>query len=301
MIRGLISDIQRYSIHDGPGIRTLVFLKGCPLECLWCSNPESRKSSPEMLYSKIKCKRCDSCLSVCTPKAIEDIEGTKVIDRSICDICGKCVEACPNEAIEIAGRSMTVEEVMREVEKDVVFYRTSGGGITLSGGESLYQPEFSTALLQECHNRGLHTAVETCGFQAWDTLSKILPYTDLILYDLKCMDPTQHMLFTGVNNRIILENARKLALAKIPMIFRLPIIPGYNDSGADIKAAAEFIVTLDRVEEVELLPYHRLGEAKYQKLGIQYKLEGVSPPSIDHMQEISLIIESYGLEPHIGG
>jgi pyruvate formate lyase activating enzyme len=301
MAKGLISHIQRYSIHDGPGIRTLVFFKGCPLTCLWCSNPETQKSSPEVLYSKIKCKNCDHCLSACNLNAIEDIDGGKAINRSLCDTCGMCVEACPNEALEIAGRSMTTEEVLIEVEKDMVFYRSSGGGITLSGGESLSQPEFSTKLLRDCYNRGIHTALETCGYQTWETLATMLPYTDLVLYDLKCMDPEKHKLLTGVSNRIILENARKVASEKIPMIVRLPVIPGYTDSEANIKAAAEFIATLDGVTEVDLLPYHRLGEAKYEKLGIGYHLEGLSPPSNEQMKAISLILESYGLKTHIGG
>lgn len=301
MIRGIISDIQRYSIHDGPGIRTLVFFKGCPLTCLWCSNSESQNSSPEIMYSKDKCKNCERCLSVCAQKAIEDIEGDKVIDRSICNVCGNCVDACPNQALEIAGRSMTVEDVVRECEKDVVFYRSSGGGITLSGGESLFQPEFSTAILRECHKRGIHTAVETCGLQAWEKMSPMLPYTDLVLYDLKCMDPEKHMLLTGASNRVILENARNLALEKIPMIIRLPVVPGYNDSETNIRAAAEFVATLNSVMEVNLLPYHRLGETKYKKLGIEYKLENTSPPSNEHMEGTARIIESYGLETHIGG
>jgi pyruvate formate lyase activating enzyme len=301
MVRGLISHIQRYSIHDGPGIRTLVFFKGCPLTCLWCSNPETQKSSPEVLYSKIKCKSCDHCLSACALNAIEDIDGSKVIDRTLCDACGMCVEACPNEALEIAGRSMTTEKVLKEVEKDTVFYRSSGGGITLSGGESLAQAEFSTELLRKCYNRGIHTALETCGYQAWQTLAAMLPYTDLVLYDLKCMDPEKHKALTGVSNRIILENARKLALEKIPMIIRLPVIPGYTDSQTNIKAAAAFMATLEGVREVDLLPYHRLGEAKYQKLGIRYRLEGLLPPASEQMEAISRILKSYGLKTHIGG
>jgi len=297
----IIFNIQRYSIHDGPGIRTVVFFKGCPLRCLWCSNPESQRNMPEILYSNVKCKNCNKCISICPTKAIQDDEGEKVIDRSLCNNCGKCVEICPNEALEIVGQLMTVEEVMREVEKDLVFYRSSGGGVTLSGGECICYPEFSISLLKECYKGAIHTAIETSGFQKWDILKGILQYVDLVLYDLKCIDPIKHVQFTGVDNKIILENAQKIASEKISMIIRIPIIPGYNDSNENIKASAEFVTKLKGVNKIELLPYHRLGEYKYKKLGRKYKLESLSPPSKGHMQELSSIIESYGLEVQIGG
>lgn len=190
---------------------------------------------------------------------------------------------------------------MKEVEKDLIFYRSSGGGVTLSGGEPVYQPEFSVSLLKECHKRGIHTAIETCGFQKWDTLLRILQYVDLVLYDLKCMSSIEHVQFTGVDNKIILENAQKIASEKIPMIIRMPVIPGYNDSKANIKTTAEFVTKLKGVSKIDLLPYHRLGEPKYEKLGRKYKLEGISAPSEEYMQELLSIIECYELQVQIGG
>jgi len=299
--KGVIFDVQRYSIHDGPGIRTIVFFKGCPLRCLWCSNPESQKSVPEILYSHIKCKNCNKCILICPKKAISDNKGIKGIDYSLCDNCGKCVEACPNEALEMAGRLVSIEEIMKEVEKDIIFYRSSDGGVTLSGGECIYQSEFSICLLAEARKRGIHTAIETTGFQKWDILENILQYVDLVFYDLKYIDPIKHLKYAGVNNKLILENAQRIISKKIPMIVRIPVIPKYTDSKENIKAIAKFVSNLKEVKKIELLPYHRMGELKYKKLGRKYELEGVSSPSNEQMQELARIVKSYGLEVQIGG
>lgn len=299
--KGVIFNVQRYSINDGPGIRTVVFFKGCPLQCLWCCNPESQRNMPEILYSHKKCKNCNRCILICPKKAISDDKGIKAIDYSLCDNCGKCIEVCPEEALEMVRRLVTIEEIIREVEKDIVFYRSSGGGVTLSGGECTYQPEFAISLLLECRKRGIHTAIETCGFQKWDVLKNILQYVDLVLYDLKHINPVKHLKYTGVSNKLIFENAQRIVSKNIPMIIRIPIIPKYTASKENIKAIARFVSNLKEVKKIELLPYHGLGEPKYKKLGRKYELEGVPSPSSEQMQELAGIVKSYGLKCQIGG
>ena len=303
---GVVFNIQRYSIHDGPGIRTLVFLKGWPLRCLWCDNPESQQRDPEVVYDEDSCIRCETCINKCPLGALSNVQtsdGNWIIgiDRAICTNCGKCAESCVAEGLRMIGRYMSLSEVIREVERDRPFYKRSGGGVTLSGGEPSVQSEFATAILRECQARGIHTAIETCGYREWDALSGMLRYVNLVLYDLKHMDSKKHKLFTGVPNDLILQNAMRIARAEIPMIIRFPIIPGYTDEEGNIIATARFVAELGVVSEMHLVPYHRLGDFKYEKLGREYKLAGLQPPNESDMKRYVEIVESYGLKAQVGG
>jgi pyruvate formate lyase activating enzyme len=265
-ISGVVFDIQRYSIHDGPGIRTTVFLKGCPLSCTWCQNPESQSREAELLLNKNLCGGCGRCVAGCSAGA-NSLSGNRAeVDREKCLCCGACVETCPNQARRIAGKSLTVSEVMKEVLKDRKFYETSGGGITLSGGEATYQPEFASALFRKSKELVIHTALETCGYASWSVFERVLEYTDLVLYDIKHLDSGRHQRGTGFGNEIILENARRIAESK-PMKVRVPLIPGFNDSEHDIRSIANFVVSLPNQIEMELLAYNPLGEGKYERLG----------------------------------
>jgi len=264
-LKGCVFNIQRYSIHDGPGIRTTVFLKGCPLRCLWCQNPESQRKDPEILLFKDKCTRCGKCVEVCPTGASSLSAGSSLIDRSKCTGCGKCVDVCPNEARTLVGKSMTVEEVVKEVKKDTSFYNKSGGGVTISGGDALAQPEFSLAILKECKEAGIHTAIETTGYAPWATLEKLLKYTDFVLYDIKQMDSEKHYEGTKTRNPLILENARLVSKMK-PMKVRIPLIPGYNDSVENVRKTACFVRDELGIKDLEVLAYNKLGEAKYDRL-----------------------------------
>jgi len=261
-VKGVIFNIERYSIHDGPGIRTLVFMKGCPLRCLWCANPESQKRLPEVGFAEKNCIKCGRCLELCPVGAITESRKGREINREVCTSCGKCAEVCPTGALILWGREMTVKEVMEEVQKDIPFYLTSGGGVTISGGEPMMQSEFVGILLEECHRNGLHTAIETSGYANWESFERVLRHLNLVFYDLKQMDPVKHKEFTGVSNKLILENAKKIDSKGISMIIRIPIIPGYTDSEENIREIAKFTKELKTVREVNLLPYHRLGESK---------------------------------------
>jgi len=263
---GIVFNIQRYSIHDGPGIRTTVFLKGCPLRCFWCQNPESQSQEPEIFLKRDFCTLCGSCAEVCPAGAISFNSESSLIDRNLCIGCGKCVQVCPNDARELIGKSMTVDDVMTEVLKDIKFYRKSGGGVTLSGGDPLDQHEFSYELLKRCKELGLHTTIDTTGFASWEVLSKLLYYTDFVLYDIKCIDEKNHYSATGVLNRIILENAKRMYKAHKMMLIRVPLIPGFNDTVEEVKSIETFVHQELGETEIELLPYNKWGESKYRFL-----------------------------------
>lgn len=300
---GVIFNIQHYSIHDGPGIRTTVFLKGCPMYCLWCQNPESQASQPELFFVSEKCTGCGKCVEVCLEHAIEIYEGRSRTNREICKGAGKCAEVCPNEARNLMGRYVTVGEVFKDVAGDSIFYQRSGGGVTIGGGEPLAQPRFTVSLLKLCKDAGIHTAIDTCGYARWETAKQVLNFVDLVLYDFKHMDPVEHEKCTGVSNDLILENAKKIhhELA-IPMLARIPIIPGHNDSVENIEATAKFIATeLSNSIKVHLLPYHRLGETKYERLETADKAISIESPSEEYMAELQKIVESFGLTAVVGG
>ncbi len=303
MAQGTIFDIQSYSLHDGPGIRTTVFLKGCPLACVWCQNPESQRYQPEVLLYQERCTGCGQCVPTCPSQAIRLEDGKSHTDRNLCRGCGKCADACLNEARRLAGRVWSAEDVFAEVKKDDAFYRRSGGGITLSGGEPLAQAEFSTAILSLCKRAGLHTAIETTGMARWETVQLLLEQVDLVLYDLKHMDSTSHQKCTGAPNDLILENLKRIRReCSIPVVVRIPIVPGHNADPKNIEATARFIadeVGLDT--RVNILAYHRLGETKYGRLEQADRGASITPPSTEQMVAIQKTMEVFGLTVSIGG
>lgn len=275
--QGYIFNIQLFSVHDGPGIRTLVFLKGCPLRCKWCSNPESQKPLPELGYNSNKCigvEKCTKCLDICPEGAISKGANDKIIiDRDLCTNCMLCADVCPSKALNIYGQLKSIKQVLNEVEKDSIFYARSGGGISLSGGEPLSQPEFAIELLKEAKNRRMNTAIETCGYTDWKNLEAACQYLNLLIYDIKCMDLEKHKKYTKANNELILENFEKVCdkYPDLPKLVRTPVIPGFNDNEDDIKEIIQFIKNKPNVE-YELLSYHKLGTPKYEYLGRDYPL-----------------------------
>jgi pyruvate formate lyase activating enzyme len=298
---GTVFDIRRYSIHDGPGIRTAVFFKGCPLKCWWCHNPESQSRDVEMMFRESRCIRCGACVDTCAEGALSWENETVVIDSDRCTLCGACAETCYAQAREVIGREMTVAAVMAEVARDITFYDESGGGVTFSGGEPLSQPDFLLALLRACQGQGIHTAVDTCGFAAWKVLDRIRPYVDVFLYDLKLMDDASHRRFTGVANKQILANLRALSSQGHAIILRVPIIPGINDDEEAIRQIGAFAGTLAHLNEIDLLPYHHIGMDKYARLNKTYQLSGTQPPSEQRMAEIAQQLSGLWLPVRIGG
>lgn len=290
--KGLVFNIQKFSLHDGPGIRTIVFLKGCPLACMWCSNPEGQSRQVELIQSCDRCigtDECDRCLSICSQQALGVADdGSVVVDRTRCDACGDCADVCPSNALEVSGQWVTVDDVMRTVEQDDAFYARSGGGLTVSGGEPLAQGAFVLALLGAARARGIDTAIETSGLCSWKTLREAAPLADRIYFDIKCLDPDKHERGTGVSNAKILDNFRKLRseLPEVPVFVRTPVIPGFNDSKEDIAAIVAFIEAAGGAASYELLGYHGFGEPKYAKLGQHYRLSHLAPLSAQHMQEL---------------
>lgn len=306
---GVVTNIQVYSLHDGPGVRTLVFLKGCPIRCEWCCNPECIKRDLEVEFYKSKCIRCGACLEACAKNAInQDLElkaGFK-INKDLCDECGDCVRGCPTEALKSVGQAVSVDEVMEKVMKDKFFYLTSQGGLTISGGEPLYRLQFTRELLKRAYGANIDTAIETCGYAPWKHYQQILPYLNLILYDIKHMNPVKHRQMTGVSNRLILSNLKKLDRSGVSVVVRLPLIPGFNLDRDNIIQTAEFVSRLKSVAEVNLMPFHQLGKGKYYRLSREYSLGDLKALDSDTegrntIKEIRVSLESYGLNVSIGG
>jgi len=296
---GTVFDIQRYSIHDGPGIRTIVFLKGCPLSCLWCSNPESQKLKPSMMFDKASCIGCGKCLNVCKYGAISKSESL-LIDHRKCVGCGDCATSCPTRALTLKGEVMTVEEVIKELKKDAAVYRRSSGGITLSGGEPLMQWSFATELLKACKAQGWHTAIETTGLGTEEALNEVFPYIDLVLLDIKAMDTAVHKTYTGISNELLFENAEKISqLTKVSI--RIPTIPGVNDSVIAFEQLCRFVKTLHDVDTIHILPYHSFGENKYELLGMPYQMQDDITLAPDKVRQLKSVVESYGFTCIIGG
>ncbi len=298
---GLVFNVQKYSLHDGPGIRTTVFLKGCPLCCAWCHNPESRSAKPEIVVSENRCAACGECRRACPFGEAHPGGGAMATDAAECTLCGQCAEACPTGARQMIGERRTIAEIMAVVGQDRVFYEESGGGVTFSGGEPLSQPAFLKAMLAACRREGLRSAVDTCGFACTEVLLDIAAMSDLVLYDLKLMDDARHRQYTGVSNAPILANLRALARVHRNLWLRVPVIPGINDREEDLRAAAEFAAELPGVRQVNLLPYHKLGLFKSRRLSQSYPLESVEPPSAERMDRAAAIFRQRGLKVKTGG
>ncbi len=297
--QGVIFDIQRFSVHDGPGIRTTVFLKGCPLRCRWCHNPEAQRMQPDLTFERDLCIQCGVCVTACAKQVHAIVEGTHILHREGCEGCGDCADACPTTALVLKGQTMTVEEVLREVLRDEHFYRKSGGGVTLSGGEPLMQSAFAYDLLQRAKAHGLHTAIETCGHAPWKTVKKIVAVTDLVIYDVKHLDAAQHKKLTGVGNKRILQNLHKLRKGHHEVLVRLPLIPDINDATDDLQASADFLKQLG-IDQVEVIPYHEFAAAKYELLGRPYHLHDRKPYTAKQLAEKQQTLAACGISVKIG-
>jgi len=299
---GLISHVQKYSTKDGPGIRSTVFFKGCPLGCLWCSNPELIRPQPDLLYDANKCVSCGTCIDVCPHHALGFDEAQHIyVNRQACRASGECVTACPQGALELIGREVSVDALVKELLKDAVFYATSNGGVTFSGGEPLYQSGFIRKVAEALKAENIHIALDTCGDVSWCRFEEVLDVIDLVLYDIKLIDREAHIRFTGRDNDLILANAKMLAMQDIPMHIRLVSIPGVNDSKEELQDRMAFIKELSTVERVDLLPYHRYGVGKYPQLGLDYPLAGMREHSENEIEEMKELLASYGLPVAVGG
>lgn len=301
MAKGMIFDIKRFAIHDGPGIRTTVFLKGCPLHCLWCHNPEGIENGFELIARPSRCARCYSCVSACPLGAISKNSGSVEIDRSRCDLCGKCVKVCMYEALEMAGREMSVKDVVEEVEKDRIFYEQSAGGATLSGGEPLDQPKFSQEILSALEERKIPSALDTSGLAPWDILAKTASKADVVLYDLKMIDAKKHKKYTGVSNGLILDNLKKLSREHKNIAIRIPLAAGVNDDDENIRLTIDFLKPLKTIKNVSLLKYHKGGVEKYKNLGKASCFKIYESPSDQRMEEIRRSFTKAGFTVKIGG
>lgn len=279
-------------MSDGPGTRTVVFLKGCPLRCPWCANPESQDRMPQIGIFLSRCVECHACARVC-PEEVAVPAKNGAFSENLCTQCGKCVEACHSNARTWMGEEMSADQVVGLIKKDMVFYRKSYGGVTFSGGEPLMQPVFLNQMIEKCRNLGVHTAIETCGYFDWESVKNIIVQADFVLFDIKHMDDKRHKELTGVSHRRILENAEKIARLDIPMVIRIPIIPSINDGEDNIKATARYVREhLPGAVGIEILPYHPLGLSKYDALGQPYKLHHIKPPDDDHMQKLRKLISA---------
>ena len=293
-VSGNVFQVQRWSVHDGDGIRSTVFFKGCPLRCQWCANPESWHCAPEVLYFRGLCSGCGRCIQVCESDAITAVNGmVGAVSREKCRGCGKCCEACPTGARKMMGKICSVEDIMRIIQRDAIFYRTSGGGVTFSGGEPFAQPEFLRQLVVSCHRLGIDTAAETCGHFSWENGKDIVALLDGVFVDIKHMDDAVYRRLTGVGNQIILENIALMSRLQSRTIVRVPLIAGVNDGEKNIREMCEFLKLRTQIQGVELLPYHNLGVGKWDAVGASATL--FAAPSIPQVDAIKKIIVGYGL------
>ncbi len=296
---GMIFDIKHFAVHDGPGIRTTVFLKGCPLKCSWCHSPESQSPVPEVAYYQDLCIGCGACVEAC-PNEAQTLGIPKII-RELCTGIGKCADECFPEAIVLYGRKASIKEILEEVKKDKLLYEVSGGGVTLSGGEPTMQPEFTSALLKAFKDHGYHTTLDTCGYVDWTIFKHVSKNANLILFDLKHMDSFTHQELTGVPNNLIISNLEKISDMGIELLVRVPVIPDHNDSEENFIAMGNFLGGLSGISTVELLPYHNLGTPKYSALGREYPLNGLRTPELHTLKELAKILEVEGLKINIEG
>jgi len=300
--KGTIFDIKRYAIHDGPGIRTTIFLKGCSLRCQWCQNPEGQETNPEIILRSSRCAReCSECVSVCPQDAISKDGNYIKIDKDKCDLCAKCEDVCVYEALEVVGREVTVQEVMNEIEKDKVFFDESGGGITFSGGEPLMQRDFLEVLLKEIRKKDIHVTLDTSGYVSFEDLDRISDKVDLFLYDLKTMDDEKHEKYTGVSNKLILENLSKLAERRKSVAVRIPLISGINDDDQSIHMFVDYLQSLKNIKQIDLLSYHRGGSEKHKRLRKKGSPRTFQTPSDERIEEIKKILSDAGFSVKAGG
>jgi len=296
-ITGVVFNVQRYSTEDGPGIRTTVFVKGCPMRCPWCHNPEGLRKQPELMWYDVRCIAARDCLAACPAGALTLTPEGMIIDRGLCDACGRCEDACPAAALEVIGKVRTVEDVAAEAVRDKVFYEKSGGGVTISGGEPALQLDFSRKLMESLRAEGIHLALDTCGGVAWERLELLVELADLVLFDLKIMEPDAHLEHTGVPLETVLDNARRTARMGKPMWVRTPVIPGYTDSADNIRAVARFIeAELPTAERFDLLAFNNTCDAKYRRLDMVFPLAGEGLLTEDKMEELAAVAEAEGLE-----
>jgi pyruvate formate lyase activating enzyme len=298
MNKAIIFNVQRFSLQDGPGIRTTVFFKGCPLRCLWCSNPESQNTFPEVGHRNTICTKCAQCVEKCPSKAISFTEEGTSINRKLCKNCGQCIETCVVGARNFYGKEMIVDQVFEEVKRDEEFYMSSGGGVTASGGEPLLHADFVAELFQRCRENNIHTSLETCGYAESSAWEKVLPHTNLVLFDLKLMDAAAHNKWTGKSNEIILSSLKLVADLVVPAIIRIPVIPGVNDSEKNMNDSAKYIRSLG-LKKVQLMPYHQYGASKYDILDRHYSLSELKPQTDEQLRWIINIFQSHDLDCEI--
>ncbi len=296
-----ITNIQRFSVHDGPGIRTLIFFKGCPLRCAWCSNPENINPGKEVMQTKDQCFKCRKCILSCKREALHEEGDLIIADPKICDLCGECENICPFSNIQITGKDYTVKELMDIILKDRVFFDRTSGGVTFSGGEPTVYLDFLLELLKELKENGINSAIETCGYFDFNSFSVLIPFLDLVYFDLKIIDRTLHRRYTGMDNANILDNLKKISDPGNEIIIRFPFIPGFTDDISNIMAIIK-VMHENKLKRLDILPYHRLGKEKYKKLGLDYKLKDRSPAVVlDKLEDIKTLFKKNSIEVLVGG